>query len=74
MFTEKFKEVWLWNEWPDRQHLGFGQDSGIDLVAETDSGSLWAIQSKCYLGTTVPREEITSFMFQKMQILKLLKK
>ena len=30
----RFKRVWLWMQWPDRQAHGFGADVGIDLVAE----------------------------------------
>ncbi len=38
------KRVWLWNEWTG----SWGVDAGIDLVAETVTGDLWAIQSKAY--------------------------
>lgn len=37
--------VWMWNEFPARSQLG-DIDSGIDLVAETHTGDLWAIQCK----------------------------
>ena len=40
----KFKKVWLWDDYPDRE----GRDLGIDLVAETLQGTRWAIQAKCY--------------------------
>jgi predicted helicase len=40
----QLKYVWLWNEWPER----WGSDFGIDLVAETTVGGLWAIQAKAY--------------------------
>ena len=36
------KQVWLWNDWPGR----WGIDKGIDMVAETTDGKLWAIQAK----------------------------
>jgi predicted helicase len=36
--------VWLWRDWPGR----WGADAGIDLVAETRTGGLWAIQAKAY--------------------------
>jgi predicted helicase len=41
-YRGKFRKVYLWNEWPDR----WGADCGIDLIAETNDGDLWAIQSK----------------------------
>ena len=47
LYTGKFKNVWLWNEFPYRNDLG-GKDSGIDLVAETVDGDFWAVQCKCY--------------------------
>src|SRR5919198_2978846 len=34
--------VWLWDEWPGRED---GR-TGIDLVAETSEGELWAIRAK----------------------------
>lgn len=45
LYGDRFSQVWLWNDWPDRQ----GQDVGIDLVAqERLSGDYWAIQCKFY--------------------------
>jgi superfamily II DNA or RNA helicase len=44
IYAMQLKHVWLWNEWPER----WGPDSGIDLVAETTVGDLWAIQAKAY--------------------------
>ena len=32
MYSNKFKNVWLWNEFPGKNDLG-GGDTGIDLVA-----------------------------------------
>ena len=43
-YTSELSEVWLWDEWPDR----FGADIGIDLVAKTLEGDLWAVQVKGY--------------------------
>ena len=43
-YRRQVRTVWLWNDWPER----WGPDAGIDLVAETRSGELWAIQSKAY--------------------------
>jgi superfamily II DNA or RNA helicase len=43
-YRNKLKQVWLWRDWPDR----WGADAGIDLVAETREGELWAVQAKAY--------------------------
>lgn len=44
--------VWLWEEWREqaakRGHGNVGADAGIDLVAETATGELHAIQAKFY--------------------------
>ena len=44
--------VWLWGEWRGewikRGHADPGADAGIDLVAETTSGELHAVQAKFY--------------------------
>ena len=47
----RFRRVWLWAEWPDRERLGYGADVGIDLVAEATGewgGGLCAIQAKLH--------------------------
>jgi predicted helicase len=41
------EKVWLWEEFPSRTDFG-GKDLGIDLVARTEWGDYWAIQSKFY--------------------------
>ena len=43
-FRSQFRNVWLWNEYPERR----GADLGIDLVAENKQGERVAIQAKCY--------------------------
>jgi len=51
--------VWLWNEWPER----WGADSGIDLVAETHDGDLWAVQAKAYSPEySIRKADINSFL------------
>lgn len=45
LYAERFTEVWLWQDWPDR---GGKTDTGIDLVAATADGGLCAIQAKFY--------------------------
>lgn len=47
LYADRFKEVWLWMEFPYRDQFG-GSDLGIDLVAVTHSGEYWAVQCKCY--------------------------
>lgn len=43
---ERFSDVWLWQEWPDR---GNKPDTGIDIVArERATGEYCAIQCKFY--------------------------
>jgi superfamily II DNA or RNA helicase len=44
IYAHQLKRVWLWKDWPGR----WGADAGIDLVAETTEGKLWAIQAKAY--------------------------
>jgi predicted helicase len=46
LWAEKFSDVWMWSDWPERDGRG---DAGIDLVAkDADTGELWAIQAKFY--------------------------
>lgn len=40
-------DVWMWEDFPSKKDFG-GKDTGIDLVARTDTGEYWAIQCKCY--------------------------
>jgi predicted helicase len=44
-------EVWLWNDYPGQ----WGRDCGIDLAFRDKTGSVWAVQAKCYS----PSYEIT---------------
>jgi superfamily II DNA or RNA helicase len=59
LYRGKFRRVWRWAEWPDR----WGPDCGIDLVAETHEGKLWAIQAKA-VGPehSITKAEINSFL------------
>jgi superfamily II DNA or RNA helicase len=51
--------VWLWDEWPGR----WAADAGIDLVAETMTGSLWAIQAKAYdAAYAIKKVDVDSFL------------
>ena len=56
---DRFGQVWLWDEWPDRD----GPDRGIDLIAEEREGGLCAIQCKFFdPHRPVPKKAIDSFM------------
>lgn len=62
LYSDKFKEVWLWNEFPFRNDFS-GKDTGIDLVAKTNLGDYWAIQCKCYLEINViDKASVDSFL------------
>jgi len=58
-YRSKFDKVWLWKDWPDR----WGTDAGIDIVARTRTGELWAIQAKAdHPDRAIPKREIDSFL------------
>lgn len=55
-------DVWLWEDFPCRRDFG-GSDTGIDLVARTDTGQYWAIQCKCYKeGAVIDKPAVDSFL------------
>ena len=60
-FAHQFKEIYLWNEWPERRT----GDTGIDLVAvpvDPSAGPV-AIQCKFYaLGHRIQKADIDSFL------------
>ncbi len=61
-YANKFKNVWLWSEFPGKDDLG-GTDTGIDLVALTNDGDYWAIQCKCYNeDTSIDKPAVDSFL------------
>lgn len=59
LYRGKFRKVWRWAGWPDR----WGPDCGVDLIAETHDGELWAIQAKA-VGPdhSITKAEIDSFL------------
>jgi len=58
-YRGQFDKVWLWKNWPDR----WGIDAGIDLVARTRAGELWAIQAKAdHPDRAITKREIDSFL------------
>ncbi len=46
-YCDELQQVWLWSEFPFHQSIS-QHDTGIDLVAQTNEGTYWAIQCKCY--------------------------
>ena len=59
IYRGQFRKVWRWSEWPDR----WGRDCGIDLIAETRDGEVYAIQCKAVSHEhTVTKAEIDSFL------------
>ena len=62
----RFKRVWLWGQWPERETFGYGGDVGIDLVAELTEawgGGLCAIQAKLHTsGAAVGKSAVDSFL------------
>ncbi|MFM7207334.1 MAG: DEAD/DEAH box helicase family protein, partial [Planctomycetaceae bacterium] len=59
LYRGKFRKVWRWADWPDR----WGPDCGVDLVAETHDGKLWAIQAKAVAADrSITKAEIDSFL------------
>ena len=59
IYAVQLRHVWLWNEWPER----WGPDAGIDLVAETTAGDLWAIQAKAYdPGYSITKHDVDTFL------------
>lgn len=59
--ANRFDQVWMWNDWPDR---GNRPDRGIDLVArERETGDLVAVQCKFYNPThRLNKADIDSFL------------
>ena len=60
IYRHELAEVWLWREWPGRWS---DLDAGIDLVARSRTGELWAIQAKAYdPAYSVTKRDIDSFL------------
>ena len=58
-YRGQFDKVWRWKDWPER----WGSDAGIDLVARTSAGELWAIQAKAdHPDRAITKREIDSFL------------
>ena len=75
-YANLFKEVWMWNDFPQKVDFG-GKDIGIDLVALTNDGDYWAIQSSHDFRYTFVRDqyqEKTANGEDNKQILKYISK
>lgn len=61
LYADRFSDVWLWNDWPDKGNVG---DVGIDIVArDRATGEYCAIQCKFYLPEhTIAKQDIDSFL------------
>lgn len=60
-YVDLYAKVWLYSAWADEQGLD-KRDTGIDLVAETHTGEVHAIQCKCYAPDyRVQKKDIDSF-------------
>jgi predicted helicase len=58
-YRSRFKEVWLWKDWPG----AWAADAGIDVVANQHDGSLWAVQAKAYDQTyAIKKADVDSFL------------
>jgi len=58
-YSMQLKKVWLWNNWPG----SWGRDKGIDLIAETHTGEIWAIQAKAYNANYfITKEDVDKFL------------
>jgi superfamily II DNA or RNA helicase len=58
-YKSELSQVWYWRDWPGR----WGADAGIDLVAETYDGKLWAIQAKAYDSRySIKKADVDSFL------------
>jgi len=62
IYSNRFSEVWLWNEFPFKKDFG-GKDTGIDLIAKTINNEYWAIQCKCYKeNTKITKSDVDTFL------------
>ena len=62
-WLERVTRVWLWDEAPTNDgHM----DTGIDLVAEDEDGSYWAIQAKCYSKPKLAQKDVSTFFMNAL--------
>jgi len=61
-YANMFKNIWMWNDFPHKGDFG-GKDTGIDLVALTNTGDYWAIQCKFFSqDSTIDKAAVDSFL------------
>lgn len=61
-----FRRVWHWDEWPQR----WGRDRGVDLVAETLDGRLFAVQAKNYGAEhSITKSDVDKFLSESNRAL-----
>lgn len=59
LWADQLGAVWLWKDWPGR---GSRPDTGIDLIAETQTGGLLAVQVKFFAADhRVQKSDLDSF-------------
>ncbi|MEU1647263.1 DEAD/DEAH box helicase [Micromonospora zamorensis] len=59
VYAPQVARIWRWEQWPGAD----GPDMGVDLVVETVTGALWAVQCKGYAATSsVTKASIDSFL------------
>ena len=56
LYRDRFSDVWLWDEWPERD----SRDLGIDIVARRTDGGLVAIQCKCM--DNITKNDVDAFL------------
>lgn len=62
LYANKFKDVWMWNEFPAKNDLG-SIDTGIDLVGLTHEGDYWAVQCKFFgQDAEIHKPDVDSFL------------
>jgi len=72
LYANKFKEVWVWSEFPFKTEFSGGHDLGIDLVGLTNAGDYAAIQCKCYQeDKQINKPDVDSFLSASEQIVQL---
>ncbi|KFI98812.1 type ISP restriction/modification enzyme [Bifidobacterium stellenboschense] len=62
-WLERITQVWLWDEAPTNSGK---MDTGIDLVAEDEDGSYWAIQAKCYSKPKLAAGDVSTFFMNAL--------
>jgi superfamily II DNA or RNA helicase len=59
LYKHFVRRTWLWKDWPER----WGVDAGIDIVAETNDRTLWAVQCKAYDSShSITKRDVDTFL------------